>query len=193
MTLDDEDHVAAWVGAAGVPDGFRERVRPAAAAAATTAAFMQPLAAHGVLINAEARQMAERELWMAGVVDVLKALPWQAAATVPLLHGGAIVGQLTAIYREDEMPDEAETSFLAALADQAAPVAANARLLAAAREKATVDERRRLARELHDSVSQSLYGIQMGAKMARERLGQDPARVAQPIDYVLRLARARPR
>jgi hypothetical protein len=86
------------------------------------------------------------------------------------------------------MPYEAETSFLAALADQGAMAVANARLLAAAREKVAMEERQRLARELHDSVSQSLYAIQLGAQMARERLDQDPARAAQPIDYVLRLA-----
>ena len=49
------------------------------------------------------------------------------------------------------MPYAAETSFLAALADQAATAAANARLLAAACEKVALEERHRLARELHDS------------------------------------------
>ena len=82
----------------------------------------------------------------------------------------------------------AETSFLGALADQAATDAANAQLLAAARRKVALEERQRLARELHDSVSHSLYTIQVGAQMARERLDQDSAGIAQPIDYVLRLA-----
>ncbi len=88
------------------------------------------------------------------------------------------------------MPYAAETSFLLALADQAATAAANARLLAAAREKVTLEERQRLARELHDSVAQSLYAIQLEAQVARERLDGDPAGVAQPIDHVMRLAEA---
>src|SRR5215469_2007193 len=116
--------------------------------------------------------------------------PWQTAAIVRLLHRGEAVGLLTALYREGEMPYATETTFLAALADQAATVAANARLVAAAREKGTLEERQRLARELHDSVSQSLFGIQLRAQIARERLDQGSAGIAQPLDYVLRLAEA---
>jgi PAS domain S-box-containing protein len=190
VTLDDENHVAAWVGAAGVPDGFRERVRPAAAVAAASSVFMQALAARRVAIFADARQQMERGLRTADVSQALKSLPWQTAAFAPLMHRGAAVGLLTTIYRAGEIPYAADTTFLAALAAQAATAAANAQLLAAAREKIALEERQRLARELHDSVSQSLYAIRVGAQVARERLDQDPARAAQPIDYVLRLADA---
>jgi hypothetical protein len=47
-----------------------------------------------------------------------------------------------------------------------------------------------LARELHDSVSQALYGIALGARTARELLDQNPERVADPLNYVLYLAEA---
>jgi signal transduction histidine kinase len=185
VKLEDEDHMALSVGAAGVPDGFREHLRSAASGAACSR-FTQALAAQRVVVYADARQLLERALGKACPLNV----PWQPAAFAPLLHRGASVGMLTAIYREGEMPYAAETSFLAALADQAATAAANARLLAAAREKVMLEERQRLARELHDSVSQSLYAIQMGANMARDRLDQDPATAGQPMDYVMRLAEA---
>lgn len=55
---------------------------------------------------------------------------------------------------------------------------------------AALEERQRLARELHDSVSQALYGIALGARTARALLERDPAKVAEPIDYVLSLAEA---
>jgi len=187
VKLDGDNHVPAWVGAAGVPDAFREHLRSQASAAVACSRFTQALAAQRVLVYADARQVLEGVL---GTACSLEALPWQPAAFAPLLHQGAAVGLLTAIYREGEMPYAAETSFLAALADQAATAAANARLLAAAREKVTLEERQRLARDLHDSVSQSLYAIQVGAQMARERLDQDSGGIAQPIDYVLRLAEA---
>ena len=185
VKLEDEDHMALSVGAAGVPDGFREHLRSAASGAACSR-FTQALAAQRVVVYADARQLLERALGKTCPLN----LPWQPAAFAPLLHRGASVGMLTAIYREGEMPYAAETSFLAALADQAATAAANARLLAAAREKVMLEERQRLARELHDSVSQSLYAIQMGANMARDRLDQDPATAGQPMDYVMRLAEA---
>ena len=185
VELDDEDNVGSWVGAAGVPDGFREHLRSEPSAACAHFIDQETMAAP-VVVYADWRQQLERAL---GTTCPLN-LPWQPAAIARLLYRGVAVGRLTAIYREGEMPYAAETSFLAALADQAAMAGVHARLLSAARDKVAQEERQRLARELHDSVSQSLYGIRVGAQMARERLDQDPAGIAQPIDYVLRLAEA---
>jgi signal transduction histidine kinase len=50
---------------------------------------------------------------------------------------------------------------------------------------AALEERQRLARELHDSVSQALYGIVLGARTARTQLDRDPARAVEPLEYVL--------
>src|SRR5215467_2224707 len=191
VKLTDEDHLARWVGAAGVPDDFREYLRSAdsavtAKAASACLAFEEAVASRRVVVYADWRQQMERAL---GKTCPLK-LPWQPAALARLLHRGVAVGLLTAIYREGEMPYAGETTFLAALADQAATAAANAQLLAAAREKVTLEERQRLARELHDSVSQSLYAIQLGAQTARERLDGQSPQVARPIDHVMRLAEA---
>ena len=66
----------------------------------------------------------------------------------------------------------------------------NARLLVEVRGKAALEERQRLARELHDSVSQALYGIALGAKTARTLLDRDITKVASPLDYILSLADA---
>lgn len=59
-----------------------------------------------------------------------------------------------------------------------------------AQELAALQERQRLARELHDSVSQALYGISLGAQTARESLENDPEQAAASIDYVLSLTHA---
>lgn len=52
-------------------------------------------------------------------------------------------------------------------------------------------ERSRLARELHDSVSQALYGIALGARTLRKKVVEqhtaDPALI-EPVDYILSLA-----
>jgi signal transduction histidine kinase len=60
-----------------------------------------------------------------------------------------------------------------------------------AQELAALQERQRLSRELHDSVSQTLYGISLGAHATREALeGSDPEQATAAIDYVLVLAEA---
>jgi signal transduction histidine kinase len=48
-------------------------------------------------------------------------------------------------------------------------------------------ERDRMARELHDTVGQTLYGIALGVRTARELLPADPQRAGQALDYVLEL------
>jgi signal transduction histidine kinase len=64
------------------------------------------------------------------------------------------------------------------------------RLNQQAQEMAALEERNRLARELHDSVSQALYGIALGTRTAQALLRRDPAQAAEPLDYVLSLAEA---
>src|SRR3989440_10278431 len=59
-----------------------------------------------------------------------------------------------------------------------------------AQELVSLQERQRLARELHDSVSQALYGIGLGAHTAREALESDPEQALASMDYGLTLAEA---
>ena len=59
-----------------------------------------------------------------------------------------------------------------------------------AQELASLQERQRLALELHDSVSQTLYGISLGAYTAREALESDPGEAIAPLEYVISLAEA---
>ena len=66
------------------------------------------------------------------------------------------------------------SDLLTALAERAAVAIGNAELHERAQQAASLEERQRLARELHDSVSQALYGIALGARTARTLLDRDP-------------------
>jgi signal transduction histidine kinase len=90
--------------------------------------------------------------------------------TVPLLVKGKLVGGLTVGAREarEIMPEE--LSLLAAIGQQVGLAVENARLYKQAEQSATMTERNRLARELHDSVTQSLYSVTLYAEAAAEQL-----------------------
>jgi len=56
-----------------------------------------------------------------------------------------------------------------------------------ARSRAVVEERKHLSRELHDSVSQALFGIVLGTLAIKNTLGPSHA-ASEAVDYVLHLA-----
>jgi signal transduction histidine kinase len=64
------------------------------------------------------------------------------------------------------------------------------RLSEQAQQFAALRERQRLSRELHDSISQDLYGIKLGAHSAREALDSDPVEAIAPLEYVIALTDA---
>ncbi len=63
-----------------------------------------------------------------------------------------------------------ERALLRAVGDQVGVAVENVYLHEEARQRAIMDERNRLARELHDSVTQSLYGVNLYAEAAARTL-----------------------
>ncbi|EYB67330.1 sensor signal transduction histidine kinase [Deinococcus phoenicis] len=109
-------------------------------------------------------------------------------ATLPVVTGGADGGTLRALYAPGTQPGPEELAFLLSIADHAGTALHAAELIERAGERAGEQERARLARELHDSVAQALYGITLGAKTARATLGRDPGKTQASLDYTIRLA-----
>ncbi|MDP9484243.1 MAG: GAF domain-containing protein [Actinomycetota bacterium] len=109
---------------------------------------------------------------------------------VPLTLGGQVIGILAVVHDEPGHYTPRHAELAETIANQAAVAIGNARLYEKAQSAAVLEERQRLARELHDSVSQALYGIALGAKTARTLIDRDPPRAADPTDYVLSLAEA---
>lgn len=77
-----------------------------------------------------------------------------------------------------------------AFANQVAIALENANLYEQVHERAAYEERQHLARELHDSVSQALYGILLGAHTAQKQLHDAPDKADAALDYVENLAQA---
>ncbi|MET8012995.1 GAF domain-containing sensor histidine kinase [Streptomyces sp. NPDC005271] len=120
-----------------------------------------------------------------------------AVAAWPLLRATTAIGAMCCHFPAGCDPGEADMTVLEVIAGHAACAVEHDRLRAATQEKAVQEERQRISRELHDSVSQALYGIALGARTARELLERDLAeptglaelaQLAEPIEYIRRLA-----
>jgi signal transduction histidine kinase len=83
---------------------------------------------------------------------------------VPLLVKGEIYGGFVTYYAYPRQVSEEETKLAATLADHAALAIENSRLRTQARQTAVMAERSRLARGLHDSVTQGLYSMMLFAE-----------------------------
>jgi PAS domain S-box-containing protein len=109
---------------------------------------------------------------------------------VPLIAKGRLIGVLRLDHVQPGYFTREHAHLALAFANQAAVAMENARLYEQAQQLAVLEERQRLARELHDSVSQALYGMTLGARTARALVQQDPARATEALDYVLSLTEA---
>jgi signal transduction histidine kinase len=94
----------------------------------------------------------------------------QAAIQVPIMIGGDVFGVFSTDYTRPHNFIDRELRLLIALAQRAALAIENARLYEQAQDLAALEERNRLARDLHDSVSQSLFGATMFADTAEHQL-----------------------
>ncbi|MEW9554740.1 GAF domain-containing sensor histidine kinase [Nonomuraea sp. NPDC050783] len=83
---------------------------------------------------------------------------------------------------------QADQELLTLFAAHAAIALANARLYESGRELAMLEERNRMARELHDAVTQKLFSLRLSAQAARTMLAKDPGRADAELERVQRLA-----
>jgi PAS domain S-box-containing protein len=90
---------------------------------------------------------------------------------VPMRTGGQTLGVLSVFGASGQQFNVEEVALLASIGDQVGVVIENARLRQRAEQAAVMEERSRLARELHDSVTQSLYSLTLlaggGQRLAR--------------------------
>ena len=125
----------------------------------------------------------------AHLVPIIEFEGLKALIEIPVVSpAGRPLGFLGVGYTTEHHFDEAEQRLLTALAERAAVAITNAELYERAQQVASLEERQRLARELHDSVSQALYGIALGARTAQALLQRDPPAAEEPVDYILSLA-----
>ncbi|AHG92512.1 GAF domain protein (plasmid) [Gemmatirosa kalamazoonensis] len=95
----------------------------------------------------------------------------QAEVVLPLLAGDRVLGVLNVERREPFAAEDVDG--LRIVADQLAVALENAQLYEAAQRAAALEERHRLARELHDSVTQQLFTASLVAQSVGAAYARD--------------------
>jgi signal transduction histidine kinase len=110
---------------------------------------------------------------------------------VPIVSKGTIIG---AFYLTDKEGAEEfsgdDQQVIETLAAHAAIAIETAKLYERSRELSVVEERNRLARELHDSVAQTLFSISLTAEAAVSRFDADLTEARSDVESVRDLARS---
>jgi PAS domain S-box-containing protein len=104
-----------------------------------------------------------------GLVQRLMQEFW-AILSVPLIVQDQDYGAITVYYRTPRGFSDEDLRLAMSVADQVALAVESARLREQVGQAAAMEERSRLARELHDSVTQSLYSVTMYTEAAARLL-----------------------
>jgi PAS domain S-box-containing protein len=111
---------------------------------------------------------------------------FRAYAGVPMRIEGRTIGVLGALSEVEQEFNIEDVALLASIADHLATAVENDRLRQRAERAAVLEERERLARELHDSVTQSLYSLTLLAEAGREQT--QAGALEQAARYQLRVS-----
>jgi signal transduction histidine kinase len=107
---------------------------------------------------------------------------------MPIRDGSAVLGIIFAACKRGPGGfTERDEQLLSLFAAHAAIALTNARLYERGRELSVLEERTRLARELHDAVAQKLFSIRVKARAAAMLVPADPARAIAEIQSVVAL------
>ena len=113
----------------------------------------------------------------------------QVVVGIPLISKKEMHGVLNLSTRTPRTIDPKEYDMLAAIGQQIGVAIENARLYEQAEVAAATRERNRLARELHDAVSQTLFSASLIADVLPRLWKRDPVRGEQSLEQLRELTR----
>ncbi len=131
-------------------------------------------------------------------IETVSSFHTRSLLAAPLLQEGDVIGVLEAAHSDPDGLRPEDLPVLAAASTWAAIAIRNAQLHAQAQEareeRAMLEERARLARELHDAVTQSLYSMAVLSaawrrQIAAERLTPKPEHIEELGDLALQALR----
>jgi signal transduction histidine kinase len=114
---------------------------------------------------------------------------YQAWLAVPLIIKGNIYGVILLYYSQPRDFSKEEIGMALAFSDQVALAIENARLRMEAEQNAVIAERNRLARDLHDAVSQTLFSACLIADVLPRLWEREPAYGQESLEELRLLTR----
>lgn len=121
---------------------------------------------------------------------VADSIETRSEVCVPIVASGRVLAVLNLESRQVGAFTQEGVAVLETAADVLASAIENARLYQRAQEAAVLEERSRLARDLHDSVSQQLFSMTLTAQAARVQIEKNPARTAAQLERLQETAAA---
>jgi len=123
-----------------------------------------------VALNGEPTVVEDTQLNGRVTPFIVESEKLRALIQVPIKVAGEIFGVFSADYLQPHRFTEEEKRLLMAFAQRAGLAIETARLYEREEQIAIMQERNRLARDLHDSVTQSLYGVTLYAEVTTQLL-----------------------
>jgi signal transduction histidine kinase len=115
--------------------------------------------------------------------------PWMRSFLgVPIVAGGEVVAELFLADKPGDFTD-ADARLLEMLAAHAALAVVNAQRHERSRELSIVEERTRIARDLHDSITQTLFSLTLVAESAATLAAGAEPRLREQLDTARELTR----
>jgi signal transduction histidine kinase len=189
-SLQPNDGILTVQAAHGLPDNFiaAGNFIPGHASIQQAVATAKPVAIPDAAARSEVETdpslTPEESALVKRTLDIYRA--WLA---VPLIVKGAIYGVILMYYNQPQAFSEEEISLAVIFSDQVALAIENARLRMQAEQAAVIAERNRLARELHDAVSQTLFSISLIADVLPRLWDRNQAKGRQSLEELRQLTR----
>jgi signal transduction histidine kinase len=136
------------------------------------------------LIENRARQSLFSWLWSRVTDDARSSELYRASRSwmaVPLRYRDDVLGVMRVDHQEADYFDAERARLLTAVSSQTALAMRHARLQEQQREVAVAAERNRIARDLHDAVSQTLFAANVLAGTLARSAGREPPPAPQAV------------
>ncbi|MHB8647093.1 MAG: GAF domain-containing sensor histidine kinase [Thermomicrobiales bacterium] len=149
---------------------------------------------HEPLIIRNTEEAAAMPWWREDFAEQVTHKPFEsfdarAFIAVPFGYQGAHDAVLMLVYDHPINPSASELALISTFADHAAIAMHNALLYEQAQQAAALEERHRLARDLHDSVTQSLFSMSLLAQVLPALWEVQPEEARRSLDELRRLSK----